>query len=737
MDKKRKGLRNISRVIISILGLLIVSIFTVSSQSYATNSLTEETNNWEVELKITGGNLDEVCTFGIHEESSDGFDLHDNPTPPLPPSNFLISYFSHPEEGIYRRFKKDIKSIAGQIKTWDLEIATDLSNTSVEITWGNLDQALPGGDILKLIDIENNTEIDMRQITNYAYTVGAGIMNTRQFRIEFSRNVTIPDIPTEPDSSAPPTLAIIPSTQVVLEGQTPIITVNCENLKEVIGIQVALNFDKELLKAIEIIPGNFPQQEISTVIKKRIDNDNGIIEYSLVTNPGTTASCSGDIFSVVFEKKTLGTAAINFNFVPPYKTAVVAEDKTIPIVTLPGAIIIRKIGGNIKGIVKFDFPRVTFHKGINVSVKDLKIKATTDRGGNFMLLDVPPGTQTLIVNVPGASSGMWTDVVVNYDETIDVGSMTLLNADANDDKFVGMEDYPFYWRAFGTKKEDEKFDPRADWNGDGKVDVRDYGIFFANFGKTAENFQPAPSLKPQPAPIKLEQNITTLLKLDPQEKNVNINETFDLNITLEKVSNMVAAQVYITYDPEVLEIIKCEKGSLIRHQKNVNVSLIDTKNNDMVGYVFEVKPGTPPFNGSGQLGVVSFRAKSPGAVDIGFNKEETIFTSGCDDIPFNSIGSKITISNFILTVEQVKVCLSPAKDGKIIFMGLPYHASVNIYNIAGEEIYRKENIEDIVDNKWIWECINSSGDKVASGVYIYVIKDKEGNKKIGKLGVIK
>ncbi|MEW6606995.1 MAG: gliding motility-associated C-terminal domain-containing protein [bacterium] len=55
-----------------------------------------------------------------------------------------------------------------------------------------------------------------------------------------------------------------------------------------------------------------------------------------------------------------------------------------------------------------------------------------------------------------------------------------------------------------------------------------------------------------------------------------------------------------------------------------------------------------------------------------------------------------------------------------------------IYNIAGEEVFEKEEITD----GWDWGCINKDNKRVSSGIYIYILSDGK-TTKTGKLGIIK
>ncbi|MEW6096449.1 MAG: PQQ-binding-like beta-propeller repeat protein [bacterium] len=60
--------------------------------------------------------------------------------------------------------------------------------------------------------------------------------------------------------------------------------------------------------------------------------------------------------------------------------------------------------------------------------------------------------------------------------------------------------------------------------------------------------------------------------------------------------------------------------------------------------------------------------------------------------------------------------------------------SLWIYNIAGELVFNKDNI---TDSPYLWPIVNNMGDRVASGVYIYIITNESGEKITGKVAIIK
>lgn len=72
---------------------------------------------------------------------------------------------------------------------------------------------------------------------------------------------------------------------------------------------------------------------------------------------------------------------------------------------------------------------------------------------------------------------------------------------------------------------------------------------------------------------------------------------------------------------------------------------------------------------------------------------------------------------------------------KITFARLTAHTKLKIFNIAGELVYDKE--EDTPQGELPWDVVNDSGEKLASGVYIYLIMNNNGHKAKGKFAVIR
>lgn len=70
----------------------------------------------------------------------------------------------------------------------------------------------------------------------------------------------------------------------------------------------------------------------------------------------------------------------------------------------------------------------------------------------------------------------------------------------------------------------------------------------------------------------------------------------------------------------------------------------------------------------------------------------------------------------------------------IVFAELTIDANIRIFDLNGREILRKDTIWQ---RSWKWDARNEQGEAVARGVYIYLVTNSQGEKKIGKIAVIK
>ena len=69
----------------------------------------------------------------------------------------------------------------------------------------------------------------------------------------------------------------------------------------------------------------------------------------------------------------------------------------------------------------------------------------------------------------------------------------------------------------------------------------------------------------------------------------------------------------------------------------------------------------------------------------------------------------------------------------ITFLGLPDGSNIKIFNVAGELVY--ETTIKNANKNFVWNVQNNSGNKIASGIYIYYIVSSDGTKYKGKLAI--
>lgn len=103
--------------------------------------------------------------------------------------------------------------------------------------------------------------------------------------------------------------------------------------------------------------------------------------------------------------------------------------------------------------------------------------------------------------------------------------------------------------------------------------------------------------------------------------------------------------------------------------------------------------------------------------------------------PASVAGPAQTAKNNLAGAFCYPVPFKPSKGHRFItFKGLTRDAEIRIYTVAGEQVRRlvKSDIGDSLD----WDAANMCGEKLASGVYLYVIKSA-GSVKRGKLIVIR
>ncbi|MEK7813809.1 MAG: T9SS type A sorting domain-containing protein, partial [Candidatus Desantisbacteria bacterium] len=128
-----------------------------------------------------------------------------------------------------------------------------------------------------------------------------------------------------------------------------------------------------------------------------------------------------------------------------------------------------------------------------------------------------------------------------------------------------------------------------------------------------------------------------------------------------------------------------------------------------------------------------------------YGKWELVEGEQIQDVVKNCVSAQVNaFSVFALIGEtsptdfsQLLVFPNPFQPGKgdnvVNFANLPDNTTISIYNLTGELAWEKQGI---ISGSTSWNGRNDAGEPVASGTYIYVIRNANGNKKTGKVAVI-
>jgi hypothetical protein len=116
------------------------------------------------------------------------------------------------------------------------------------------------------------------------------------------------------------------------------------------------------------------------------------------------------------------------------------------------------------------------------------------------------------------------------------------------------------------------------------------------------------------------------IRIEPvQTMKVAVDETFTVNVTVEGCVNVYAVQVYIRYDPEVLEVVKILEGPFLTSFGSTLLLLNETKEDleatppyGEVRFVDSLLGDVPGASGSGLLFNVTFRVLSDGSSHLHF-----------------------------------------------------------------------------------------------------------------------
>ncbi len=115
------------------------------------------------------------------------------------------------------------------------------------------------------------------------------------------------------------------------------------------------------------------------------------------------------------------------------------------------------------------------------------------------------------------------------------------------------------------------------------------------------------------------------------------------------------------------------------------------------------------------------------AVDMGDAGKDSIYGSG-----------RLRLRLVAANLESLIVYPNPFKPGvghtRITFAGLTLKATIRIFTLTGE-LVKKQDVSG--QYSWDWDVKNTDGDELARGIYIWVVTNPAGEKRTGKIAIIK
>ena len=303
---------------------------------------------------------------------------------------------------------------------------------------------------------------------------------------------------TTPEVAVSPQITVGPPPRI---GESFTVNMTITDVIDLYTWQAGMTFNPSVLECLSIAEGEFLKRAgvLTLWAPGTINNAIGEIGYSAGSLTGATLGVNGtgQLMSITFGVKGSGISTL-------HPTDVLLLDSNLVSIT-PVNIVDGHVEIHVQDIailsvtktaseayptwtVPFNVTVVVENQGTRTETFDVTAYAGAILiGTKTVALDA--GANTALVynwNLEGVAEGIYTiraEVPPLYGE-IDTADNTLTDGtvkikhpgDANDDGVLNAYDLGILAKAWGTKVGDALYDPRADFNGDGKIDTQDHEI---------------------------------------------------------------------------------------------------------------------------------------------------------------------------------------------------------------------------------------------------------------------
>jgi len=267
--------------------------------------------------------------------------------------------------------------------------------------------------------------------------------------------------------------------------------------------------------------------------------------------------------------------------------------------------------------------------------------------------------------------------------------------------------------------------PNFTYEFDGKVDFEDLVYFAAMWNWYYQSNKGKLLLTAHKQPT------TAMVRLKAVEVN---DDEICLEIAVENISDLLAGRFVVKFDTEKLRLNPSEVTSRLSHQQLASDYTLFTDVDAQQGIIDIARAGLGKTIEEGRIYKMTFKTKSP------INHlESAISIIGVDlrDMQTNHLPTQIVpLTSFPTDLTKAYCYPNPYITSKhtqqgITFAELTKDVRIRIFTIAGELVYDSGMLH-LSESNYHWKPQD-----IASGIYLYLITNSNGQKKTGKVGIIR
>ncbi len=223
-----------------------------------------------------------------------------------------------------------------------------------------------------------------------------------------------------------------------------------------------------------------------------------------------------------------------------------------------------------------------------------------------------------------------------------------------------------------------------------------------------------------------------LLRFEADNQPLVIGDPLTVQVVLDTKSRTVSAvELHIQFSTHALHGLSIQKGSFLEKELSAGGMFASSAT-----ITLGCDPSMP-VTGVGTIAVLTFTVLSEDSPQLNFDAQTKLAVIGADGNTVDVMSPLSTITLAGESLASVRVYPNPVRvargDNHLMFDQMPAGSTVKIYTVSGRWVKTLPAPSGSVS----WDLLNDSGDRVASGIYLYLAADAQGNKSRGKFTVIK